>query len=422
MRAALLSIDALNMAGCCDGAMLQSGHVAVSIRPHTCTWPHCCYSFVSQDLQWWSVRSQQAIISAGVEVPPCLAGSRSLLSLSRASSGGSGRGSSTALAAEDDASRAAAPSAESSSPQPSSLLGPEPVPPVAEDDDGPKAPSAGPSTPTSPLSSASGSGGSNLAPAMERADPVAAIAASRSRSALFVASCNLDDAEATVDRGFATWGAGESPSARSSLDLSGGGLAGPAGEGRSQVVALAEEASAAEDLKEMLKAHPPPRSRPASRRPSRRGRTASCEGTAALAEVGSDLGPSEVLAAVDSAFKAAAADPARSHSLASEGGQSLETSSQREAQPAATASGVPEVRAASLPLPGARGGGAPPRRPATRTKLDSFDKMLAKAAGGAQEVRAIPALRGAAAHLGTKLYERGLGHMLLTPGSAHDRL
>ena len=263
---------------------------------------------------------------------------------------------------------------------------------AAEEDGSPKAPSEESSAPVSPVSSASGSGGSKLPSPTE--DPVVAIAVQRSRSALFVASCNLDDAEATVDRGFATWGAGESPSARSSLDLTGGGAGGPVGDGRSQVDALKEEASAAEDLKEMLKAHPPQRSRPASRRPSRRARTASGDRIAITAELGSSSGAghSEVLAVLDGAAAAVGRTPVRAHSAATEEdeeGRPFATSSARvEALQPAAASGVPEVRAASLPLPGVRGGSLPPRRPASRTKLDSFDKMLAKAAGGAQEVRA----------------------------------
>jgi hypothetical protein len=260
---------------------------------------------------------------------------------------------------------------------------------AAEQIGSPKAPSEESSAPVSPVSSASGSGGSVLPPPTE--DPVVAIAVQRSRSALFVASCNLDDAEVTVDRGFATWAAGESPSSRSSLDVAGGVAGGPMGEGRSQVDALKEEASAAEDLKEMLKAHPPQRSRPASRRPSRRARTASGDGVPAAAELGnSGAGHAEVRAVLDGAAAAVTGASVRLQSVGTEEeeGRPFATSSVREAPPPPAASGVPEVRAASLPLPGVRGGSLPPRRPASRTKLDSFDKMLAKAAGGAQEVRA----------------------------------
>jgi len=334
---------------------------------------------------WCRLGARAMSVQCADQAVCCLSGSKSLLSLSRASSGGSNGGSPTALAAAEasEAAETAAPV----TPQPAAPLEAD----VAEGDPatvaGPEA-SSGHSAPVSPVSSASGSSGVAALPRpAEDADPAAAsLAMQRSRSAMFVGSCNLDDAEATVDRGFSSWSAAEreSPSCRSSLDVAGipSGVAGAI----AQHEALQEEASAAEELREMLKMHPPQRSRPASRRPSRRTRAEGGDGV--------DV-PTEARSAA--ALAAERGDSAVASSSAAEGAadtsepasQAVNVISQREMQAASSGDLPPKARAASLPLPGSRSGSLPPpsRKKGSRTKLDSFDKMLAKTAGGAQEVR-----------------------------------
>ena len=336
---------------------------------------------------WWSVAGVFVVCAVLTWCYAAFSGSKSLLSLSRASSGGSGGSSPAALAAADASE--AAETAEPVTPQPAAPLGAD----VAEGDPaataGPKAGSGGSSAPVSPVSSATGSDvTAGLPRAAEDPDPAtASLAMQRSRSAMFVGSCNLDGAEATVDRGFSSWSAAEqSPSCRSSLDVAGvpGGVAGA----MAQHEALQEEASAAEELKEMLKVHPPQRSRPASRRPSRRTRAES-------GDHGLDISAEASSAALLVAERASGA-VASSSATAEEAADACEQKTQpadiisRGEMETASSGEVPKARAASLPLPGSKGGSLPPssrKKTGSRTKLDSFDKMLAKTAGGAQEVR-----------------------------------
>jgi len=261
---------------------------------------------------------------------------------------------------------------------------------VAEGDPAATAgPEAGsrPSAPVSPVSSASGSDVTALPRPAEDPDPAAAsLAMQRSRSAMFVGSCNLDDAEASVDRGFSSWSAAEreSPSCRSSLDV--GAVPGGVAGAMAQHEALQEEASAAEELREMLKAHPPQRSRPASRWPSRRNRAEGGDGVDVPAEASSAAALIAERGGGAVASSSAAGGAADTSEQASQGDN---IASHREIQAASSGELPPKSRAASLPLPGSRGGSLPPpsRKKGSRTKLDSFDKMLAKTAGGVQEVR-----------------------------------